>query len=101
MIWDGALDEAHARSGRRTPCAPASASVGGWTTLYPGRPEYFTHWGEAYKLAASVIGLPIGDYPYSRPPQARLPEEARVQIRTAYEAAGMAGKARVPAIASS
>ena len=69
---------------------------------YPGRPEYFTHWGEAYKLAASVIGLPVGDYPYSRPPQVRLPEEARVS-RSAPRTrpAGMAGKARVPAIASS
>ena len=35
-----------------------------------------------------------------RPPQARLPEEAREQIRTAYEAAGMAGKARVAASVS-
>jgi 4-hydroxy-tetrahydrodipicolinate synthase len=74
--------------------------AGSWNSVYPGRPEYFTHWGEAYKLAASVIGLPIGDYPYSRPPQGRLPEEAREQIRAAYEASGMGGKARVPAAAS-
>jgi 4-hydroxy-tetrahydrodipicolinate synthase len=99
LVWDGALTEARAfwqehstRSG--------ITQAGSWNTQFPGRPDYFTHWGEAFKLAASVIGLPIGDYPYSRPPQARLPEEARVQIRTAYEQSGMAGKARVPVAAS-
>ena len=68
-------------------------SGGRWLTQYPGRPEFFTHWGEAFKFAASVIGLPIGDYPYSRPPQGRLPEAAKTAIRASYEAAGMAGKA--------
>ena len=100
LIWDGALDEARA-FWKANSVRSGLLQFGSWTTLYPGRPEYFTHWGEAYKLAASVIGLPVGDYPYSRPPQVRLPEAARVQIRTAYEASGMAGKARVPAIASS
>ena len=38
----------------------------------PGRPDYFTHWGGAFKYAASVLGLPIGDYPHSRPPQAEF-----------------------------
>jgi 4-hydroxy-tetrahydrodipicolinate synthase len=66
---------------------------GGWLTAYPDRPGYFTHWGEAFKLAAAAIGLPIGDYPFSRPPQAILPEAARTEIRLAYETAGMAGKA--------
>jgi 4-hydroxy-tetrahydrodipicolinate synthase len=73
------------------------AERGNWMTEYPGRPEYFTHWGEAFKLAAEVVGLPIGDYPFSRPPQGRLPEAARVQIRKAYEGSELAGKARVPA----
>jgi 4-hydroxy-tetrahydrodipicolinate synthase len=76
------------------------AERGSWVTQYPGRPDYFTHWGEAFKLGADVVGLPIGDYPYSRPPQARLPEVARTQIRTAYERSDLAGKARVPATAS-
>jgi 4-hydroxy-tetrahydrodipicolinate synthase len=73
---------------------------GEWLTEYPQRPGYFTHWGEAFKLAAQAIGLPIGAYPFSRPPQALLPEAARTAIRLAFEASGMAGKARVPAIAS-
>jgi 4-hydroxy-tetrahydrodipicolinate synthase len=105
LIWDGRLDEA--RAYWKTNSVRSGIDMGGgWNTCYPGRPEYFTHWGEAFKLAASVIGLPIGDYVYSRPPQARLPEEARDQIRAAYESSGMAGKAsqaaraKVPAAAS-
>jgi 4-hydroxy-tetrahydrodipicolinate synthase len=30
-----------------------------------------------------------GDYPHSRPPQAILPEEAKVEIRQAFERAGL------------
>jgi hypothetical protein len=57
-----------------------------------GRPDYFTHWGEAVRDAASVIGLPTGDYPHSRPPQAILPEEAKLEIKHAFENAGLAGR---------
>jgi 4-hydroxy-tetrahydrodipicolinate synthase len=99
LIWDGQLDEARAfwkENSVRSGLGHSST----WSSKYPGRPDYFTHWGEAYKLAASIIGLPIGDYPYSRPPQGVLPESAREQIRAAYESSGMAGKARVAAIAS-
>ena len=42
--------------------------MGSWFTRYPGRPDYFTHWGSAFKYAASLLGLPIGKYPHSRPP---------------------------------
>jgi 4-hydroxy-tetrahydrodipicolinate synthase len=62
-----------------------------WFTCYPGRPDYFTHWGGAFKYAASVLGLPVGDYPHSRPPQAELPEEAQQQIRDAYQRFGLVG----------
>ncbi|MBV8348560.1 MAG: dihydrodipicolinate synthase family protein [Mycolicibacterium sp.] len=58
-------------------------------TCYPGRPDYFTHWGGAFKYAASLLGLPIGDHPDSRPPQAELPSAARDQIRRAYERFGL------------
>jgi len=70
-----------------------SEGMGSWLVQYPGRPEFFSDWGEAFKLAASVIGLPIGEYPYSRPPQGLLPEVARSQIRRAVEAGGLAGRA--------
>ena len=63
-----------------------------WFTCYPGRPDYFTHWGGAFKYAASVLGLPIGDYPHSRPPQAELPAAAQQQIRAAYRRLRLIGE---------
>jgi 4-hydroxy-tetrahydrodipicolinate synthase len=63
--------------------------MGSWFTRYPGRPDYFTHWGSAFKYAAALLGLPIGDNPHSRPPQAELPDEGRAQIRTAYQRLGL------------
>jgi 4-hydroxy-tetrahydrodipicolinate synthase len=63
-----------------------------WFTCYPGRPDYFTHWGGAFKCAASLLGLPIGDYPDSRPPQAELPSAGRDQIRRAYQRFGLIGR---------
>jgi 4-hydroxy-tetrahydrodipicolinate synthase len=63
--------------------------IASWFTCYPGRSDYFTHWGGAFKYAASVLGLPVGDYPHSRPPQAKLPDEARAQIQTAYRRLGL------------
>ncbi|PRC43163.1 dihydrodipicolinate synthase family protein [Mycobacterium sp. ITM-2017-0098] len=63
--------------------------MGSWFTCYPGRSDYFTHWGGAFKFAASVLGLPIGEYPHSRPPQAKLPELAQNQIRAAYTNLGL------------
>jgi 4-hydroxy-tetrahydrodipicolinate synthase len=93
LIWDGKLEEAR-RFHKDHADSTGMGRFGGWLTEFPNRPGYFTHWGEAFKLAAAAIGLPIGDYPFSRPPQGVLPEEARTQIRVAYETAGMAGKAR-------
>jgi 4-hydroxy-tetrahydrodipicolinate synthase len=66
-----------------------AADIVGWFTRYPGRADYFTHWGGAFKYAASALGLPVGDYPESRPPQAPLPDEARTQIRNAYHQVGL------------
>ena len=94
LIWDGRLAEAAAFS-RESGLDARSAAMGSWLVQYPDRPDYFTHWGEAFKFAASVIGLPVGDFPSSRPPQARLPEEAKTQIRGALEDSGLAGKARL------
>jgi 4-hydroxy-tetrahydrodipicolinate synthase len=66
-----------------------AVDIASWFTCYPGRSDYFTHWGGAFKYAASVLGLPVGDYPHSRPPQAKLPDEARAQIQTAYRRLGL------------
>lgn len=92
LIWSGELQEAR-RFHKDHAAHTGMGGVSGWLTGYPQRAGYFTHWGEAFKLAADVIGLPVGDYPYSRPPQAVLPERARIEIRDAFEKAGMAGKA--------
>ena len=60
--------------------------------LLPGRSDYFTHWGGAFKYAASPLGLPIGSYPHSRPPQAVLPPEAKAQLEDAYRRLGLIGE---------
>ncbi|HEY6531674.1 MAG TPA: dihydrodipicolinate synthase family protein [Acidimicrobiales bacterium] len=94
LVWDGELAAAiefAATSGMDR----LMGEMGMWLVQYPGRPDYFTHWGEAFKYAASVIGLPVGEYPHSRPPQGLLPQAAKDQMRAALENAGMAGKALV------
>jgi 4-hydroxy-tetrahydrodipicolinate synthase len=73
--------------------ADLQESLSRWTTTYAGRPDYFTHWGETYRYASSLTGLPVGDYPHSRPPQAILPAIARSDIRKAYERAGLVARA--------
>jgi 4-hydroxy-tetrahydrodipicolinate synthase len=89
LIWAGKLAEAIAHA-ETSGMDQLSADLGGWYTQYPGRPDYFTHWGEAFRSAASMVGLPVGDYPHGRPPQAPLPDEAKLQIRSAFENAGLA-----------
>jgi 4-hydroxy-tetrahydrodipicolinate synthase len=89
LIWDGRLPEA-IEAASQSGFDQLMADLNAWYTRYPGRPDYFTHWGEAFKYAASVVGLPIGDYPHGRPPQALLPDEAKAQLRHAFEKAGLA-----------
>ena len=75
--------------GRESGLDQLEVDLGSWFTCYPGRADYFTHWGGAFKYAASVLGLPIGAYPHSRPPQAELPAEAKAQIENAYRRIGL------------
>jgi 4-hydroxy-tetrahydrodipicolinate synthase len=89
LVWNGQLAEAIQHS-LDTGLDQISGEVGSWFTRYPGRPDYFTHWGEAFRYAAAVIGLPVGDYPHSRPPQGILPEAGKQQIRTTFERVGFA-----------
>lgn len=91
-IWAGDIAEAIAYADE-TGLDRRAAEMGDWVVRYRGRDGYFTHWGEAFKYAASVIGLPVGGYPGSRPPQGVLPREAKDQMRGALERAGMAGRA--------
>jgi 4-hydroxy-tetrahydrodipicolinate synthase len=88
LIWSGKLVEAMDYA-QASGLDQLELDMRGWYTRYPGRPDYFTHWGGSFKYAASLLGLPIGDYPHSRPPQALLPDEARTQIRTAFERFGL------------
>jgi len=58
-------------------------------TQLPQRPGYWTHWGSAFKYSAELLGLPVGDYPYSRPPQLKLSEEQQARIEDAYLRSGL------------
>ena len=83
LIWDGQLAEAR-RYWKDHAHESGMGHFGSWLIEYPARPAYFTDWAEAYKIAAATIGLPVGDYVFSRPPQALLPEEARRRHSNAY-----------------
>ena len=49
----------------------------------------YTHWGSAFKAAAHELGLPVGSYDRSRPPQPPVSDAQRVAIRDAYRAIGL------------
>jgi 4-hydroxy-tetrahydrodipicolinate synthase len=72
LIWDGKLAEA-AQHAKDSGYEQLMTDKGPWWTSYPGRPEFFTHWGEPFRYAASLVGLPIGDYPHSRPRKGYCP----------------------------
>lgn len=92
LLWSGRIEEA-LRWKQDSGLAQLAEDWGQWLTAYPGRPGYFTHWGEVVKHQAMLLGLPVGDYPHSRPPQALLPEEAKAAIRRGIERAGLLGAA--------
>jgi 4-hydroxy-tetrahydrodipicolinate synthase len=89
LIWDGRLAEA-IQYARESELERIIHGVARWYTSHPGRPDYFSHWGEAFRCSAAVLGLPMGDYPHSRPPQGILPEVAKDEIRALYESVGFA-----------
>jgi 4-hydroxy-tetrahydrodipicolinate synthase len=55
---------------------------------HPARPGAFTHWGAGFKFGASLLGLQVGNYPHSRPPQTAFPDDLKDPIRDAYAASG-------------
>jgi 4-hydroxy-tetrahydrodipicolinate synthase len=55
----------------------------------PDRPGYWTHYGSGFKYCAEVLGLPVGEYPHSRPPQLKLTDEQRTRIKSAYVNSGL------------
>jgi 4-hydroxy-tetrahydrodipicolinate synthase len=58
-------------------------------TMVPERLGYYTHWGSAFKYCASLLGLPVGDYPYSRTPQIKLSDQQQARIKDAYLRSGL------------
>jgi len=48
----------------------------------------YTHWGSAFKAAAATLGLPVGNYARSRPPQPELPAAQKLAIHEVYVSAG-------------
>ncbi len=92
MIWNDKLIEAMDYA-LESGLDQFSTEVGPVLTVYAGRPDYFTHWCGGFKYAASLLGLPIGSYPESRPPQAKLTDQAREQLKTAYTHYGLIGGA--------
>ena len=90
--WDLVLNDKLLEAmdyGRESGMDQFDLDIGTWWTCYPGRADYFTHWGGAFKYAASILVLPIGAYPHSRPPQAELPPEAKAQLEKAYQRLGL------------
>jgi 4-hydroxy-tetrahydrodipicolinate synthase len=58
-------------------------------TQLPERPDYPTHFGSAFKYCAQLVGLSVGDYHHSRPPQLRLTDEQKTHIKDAYVNSGL------------
>jgi 4-hydroxy-tetrahydrodipicolinate synthase len=58
-------------------------------TQLPERPGYWTHFGSAFKYCAQLLGLPVGDYPHSRPPQLKLTDDQKARIKAAYVNSGL------------
>ena len=96
LIWNDKLIEAMDYA-RESGLDQFEIDMGSWFTCYPGRPDYFTHWGGAFKYAASLLGLPVGDYPAFAAAAGELPEEAKTQIRDAYRRFGLVGSVGPPA----
>ena len=88
LLFAGEIAEA-VRYAKETGLDRLQVAQSPWSTKYPGRPDYFTHWGACYRYAAALLGLPVGSYPHSRPPQAFLPQQAYDDIRAVYESLGM------------
>ena len=56
LIWNDKLIEAMDFA-EKSGLDQFGVDMRSWFTCYPGRPDYFTHWGGAFKYAASLLGL--------------------------------------------
>jgi 4-hydroxy-tetrahydrodipicolinate synthase len=89
LIWNDELSEA-IDYGVSSGLDELQGALTRYWTCAPERPDYFTHWGGAFKCAAAQLGLPVGDFPDSRPPQQALTEGVAKSIREIYEASALA-----------
>jgi 4-hydroxy-tetrahydrodipicolinate synthase len=87
LVLEGKLEEAIRYYFNANVDGPGSHGL--TYTQVPERPGYWTHWGSAFKYCAHLLGLPAGDYPYSRPPQLKLTEEQKARIKDAYARSGL------------
>ncbi len=88
LILEGKTEEAREQYYRTGVDVPSSHGLS-YTSTMPERPGYTTHWSSASKYAASLLGLPVGDYPYSRPPQIKLNDSQKARIKDAYVRSGL------------
>jgi 4-hydroxy-tetrahydrodipicolinate synthase len=85
LVLEGKLEEA----GRYYFAANVDGPGAQGYLQLPVRPDYWTHYGGAFKYSAQLLGLPVGDYPHSRPPQLKLTDEQKARIRQAYVSSGL------------
>jgi 4-hydroxy-tetrahydrodipicolinate synthase len=87
LVLDGKLEEAREYYFSANVDGPAAHGL--TYTQLSERPDYLTHFGSAFKYCAQLVGLPVGDYPHSRPPQLKLTDEQKARIKTAYVNSGL------------
>ncbi len=87
LVLEGKLDEAREYYFNANVDGPGAHGL--TYTELPQRPGYLTHFGSAFKYCAQLLGLPVGDYPHSRPPQVRLTDEQKARIKAAYVHSGL------------
>ena len=95
LLFADKLEEASVYA-RESGMNEIGAQAGVWANNHPSRPDYMFHWGGGMKYMASVIGLPVGEYPHGRAPQVPIHDEAKLQIRSVLEKHGMAGAVNAP-----
>jgi 4-hydroxy-tetrahydrodipicolinate synthase len=89
LVLEGKLEEARSDYFDKNVGGPGSHGL--FYCQVPERPGYWTHFGSAFKYSAQLLGMPVGDYPYSRPPQLRLTDEQTGRIKASYVASGLIG----------
>jgi 4-hydroxy-tetrahydrodipicolinate synthase len=87
LVLEGKLDEAREYYFNANVDGPGAHGL--TYTELPQRPRYLTHFGSAFKYCGQLLGLPVGDYPHSRPPQLKLTDEQKARIKAAYVNSGL------------